>query len=311
MKSPSCVAETRPCERARGIPRKPLLSAGFRPYHTGGGGLREVIQAIGVGRHTGMFRFRVFCGVPPRCRWDKPRRTPPSSGRTGGTVFAGPPQPDIGPGSRRIPQRPFSVPDRRPDRPASGGHQRSISEYCGPSRRVRRTRGSARAAFEDRSGLAHAVKGDRGIDGDTATGAHALEAREHPGPELLGEVRAERFDKSAEAVGHAPVPVVPGVAYREVLTIIGGQRIEHVEGSRTPADGRRRRPQPGSGRRYDLSRPQARPWLYGIVINLVGRHRGRRPAGCGRCRASPPGVRFVQVKGLVEAGVVDRIGERP
>ncbi|UIR22206.1 RNA polymerase sigma factor [Streptomyces spinosirectus] len=26
-------------------------------------------------------------------------------------------------------------------------------------------------------------------------------------------------------------------------------------------------------RRYDLSRPQARPWLYGIVTNLVGRHR--------------------------------------
>ncbi|WP_046258260.1 RNA polymerase sigma factor [Streptomyces sp. WM6386] len=26
-------------------------------------------------------------------------------------------------------------------------------------------------------------------------------------------------------------------------------------------------------RRYDLSRPQARPWLYGIVTNLVGQHR--------------------------------------
>ncbi|MEV7888840.1 RNA polymerase sigma factor [Streptomyces sp. NPDC002817] len=25
--------------------------------------------------------------------------------------------------------------------------------------------------------------------------------------------------------------------------------------------------------RYDLSRPQARPWLYGIVTNLVGQHR--------------------------------------
>ncbi|MFI5683136.1 RNA polymerase sigma factor [Streptomyces sp. NPDC051636] len=26
-------------------------------------------------------------------------------------------------------------------------------------------------------------------------------------------------------------------------------------------------------RRYDLSRPHARPWLYGIATNLVGRHR--------------------------------------
>src|SRR5437867_2774547 len=26
-------------------------------------------------------------------------------------------------------------------------------------------------------------------------------------------------------------------------------------------------------RRYDVSRPQARPWLYGIVTNLVGQHR--------------------------------------
>ncbi|WP_434101016.1 RNA polymerase sigma factor [Streptomyces microflavus] len=26
-------------------------------------------------------------------------------------------------------------------------------------------------------------------------------------------------------------------------------------------------------RRYDLSRPQALPWLYGIVTNLIGRHR--------------------------------------
>jgi RNA polymerase sigma-70 factor (ECF subfamily) len=26
-------------------------------------------------------------------------------------------------------------------------------------------------------------------------------------------------------------------------------------------------------RRYDLTRPHARPWLYGIVTNLVGRHR--------------------------------------
>ncbi|MFI6502037.1 hypothetical protein [Nonomuraea typhae] len=25
--------------------------------------------------------------------------------------------------------------------------------------------------------------------------------------------------------------------------------------------------------RYDLSCPQARPWLYGIATNLIGRHR--------------------------------------
>jgi RNA polymerase sigma factor (sigma-70 family) len=42
--------------------------------------------------------------------------------------------------------------------------------------------------------------------------------------------------------------------------------------------------------RYDVSRPEARPWLYGIVTNLVGRH---RRAEARRLRAlarvAPPG----------------------
>ncbi|GGN85239.1 DNA-directed RNA polymerase sigma-70 factor [Streptomyces albiflavescens] len=45
-------------------------------------------------------------------------------------------------------------------------------------------------------------------------------------------------------------------------------------------------------RRYDLSRPQARPWLYGIVTNLVGQHRraeARRLRALSRVAATAPG----------------------
>ncbi|MGW1209535.1 RNA polymerase sigma factor [Streptomyces sp. NPDC002499] len=44
-------------------------------------------------------------------------------------------------------------------------------------------------------------------------------------------------------------------------------------------------------RRYDLSRPQARPWLYGIVTNLVGQHRraeARRLKALSRVAAASP-----------------------
>jgi RNA polymerase sigma factor (sigma-70 family) len=44
-------------------------------------------------------------------------------------------------------------------------------------------------------------------------------------------------------------------------------------------------------RRYDLSCPQARPWLYGIVTNLVGRHRraeARRLKALSRVAAASP-----------------------
>ena len=45
-------------------------------------------------------------------------------------------------------------------------------------------------------------------------------------------------------------------------------------------------------RRYDLSRPQARPWLYGIVTNLVGQHRraeARRLKALARVAGASPG----------------------
>ncbi|MFE4214729.1 RNA polymerase sigma factor [Streptomyces sp. NPDC056844] len=45
-------------------------------------------------------------------------------------------------------------------------------------------------------------------------------------------------------------------------------------------------------RRYDLSRPQARPWLYGIVTNLVGGHRraeARRLRALSRAASTAPG----------------------
>lgn len=45
-------------------------------------------------------------------------------------------------------------------------------------------------------------------------------------------------------------------------------------------------------RRYDLSRPQARPWLYGIVTNLVGEHRraeARRLRALSRVASTAPG----------------------
>ncbi|MFF1326859.1 RNA polymerase sigma factor, partial [Streptomyces chartreusis] len=44
-------------------------------------------------------------------------------------------------------------------------------------------------------------------------------------------------------------------------------------------------------RRYDLARPQARPWLYGIVTNLVGQHRraeARRLEALSRVAGSAP-----------------------
>ncbi|MGP3754156.1 RNA polymerase sigma factor [Streptomyces sp. IBSNAI001] len=47
-------------------------------------------------------------------------------------------------------------------------------------------------------------------------------------------------------------------------------------------------------RRYDLSRPQARPWLYGIVTNLVGGHRraeARRLRALSRAASTAPGER--------------------
>ncbi|MEV8227369.1 RNA polymerase sigma factor [Streptomyces sp. NPDC079167] len=46
-------------------------------------------------------------------------------------------------------------------------------------------------------------------------------------------------------------------------------------------------------RRYDLSRPQARPWLYGIVTNLVGGHRraeARRLRALSRAASTAPGA---------------------
>lgn len=44
-------------------------------------------------------------------------------------------------------------------------------------------------------------------------------------------------------------------------------------------------------RRYDVSRPQARPWLYGIVTNLVGQHRraeARRLKALSRVATTSP-----------------------
>lgn len=44
-------------------------------------------------------------------------------------------------------------------------------------------------------------------------------------------------------------------------------------------------------RRYDLSRPHARPWLYGIITNLVGQHRrseARRLKALSRVAATSP-----------------------
>ena len=44
-------------------------------------------------------------------------------------------------------------------------------------------------------------------------------------------------------------------------------------------------------RRYDVSRPQARPWLYGIVTNLVGQHRraeARRLRALSRAATASP-----------------------
>ena len=44
-------------------------------------------------------------------------------------------------------------------------------------------------------------------------------------------------------------------------------------------------------RRYDLSRPHARPWLYGIVTNLVGQHRraeARRLKALARVATTSP-----------------------
>ncbi|MEU2133871.1 RNA polymerase sigma factor [Streptomyces sp. NPDC018352] len=51
-------------------------------------------------------------------------------------------------------------------------------------------------------------------------------------------------------------------------------------------------------RRYDLSRPQARPWLYGIVTNLVGEHR----------RAE---ARHLRALARVAVGVPDEAGGEP
>ncbi|MFD7499325.1 RNA polymerase sigma factor [Streptomyces sp. NPDC059832] len=51
-------------------------------------------------------------------------------------------------------------------------------------------------------------------------------------------------------------------------------------------------------RRYDLSRAQARPWLYGIVTNLVGEHR----------RAE---ARHLRALARVAAGVPDEGGGEP
>ncbi|MET8745623.1 RNA polymerase sigma factor [Streptomyces sp. NPDC004728] len=51
-------------------------------------------------------------------------------------------------------------------------------------------------------------------------------------------------------------------------------------------------------RRYDLSRAQARPWLYGIVTNLVGEHR----------RAE---ARHLRALARVAAGVPDEGGSEP
>ncbi|MFJ8537418.1 RNA polymerase sigma factor [Streptomyces sp. NPDC093591] len=45
-------------------------------------------------------------------------------------------------------------------------------------------------------------------------------------------------------------------------------------------------------RRYDLSHAHARPWLYGIATNLIGRHRreeARRLRALSRVAALPPG----------------------
>lgn len=45
-------------------------------------------------------------------------------------------------------------------------------------------------------------------------------------------------------------------------------------------------------RRYDLSHAHARPWLYGIATNLIGRHRreeARRLRALSRMAALPPG----------------------
>ncbi|MEU1536455.1 RNA polymerase sigma factor [Streptomyces fagopyri] len=63
-------------------------------------------------------------------------------------------------------------------------------------------------------------------------------------------------------------------------------------------------------RRYDLSRPQAVPWLYGITTNLIGRH---KRAEARRLRALSRAASTVPVEGsgegeAMEDRVVARVG---
>jgi RNA polymerase sigma-70 factor, ECF subfamily len=65
--------------------------------------------------------------------------------------------------------------------------------------------------------------------------------------------------------------------YRYVARRLGPEAAEDV-GAETFAVAFRGRD------RYDLTRADARPWLYGIATNLIGQHRRaeRRRAQCGR-----------------------------
>lgn len=65
-------------------------------------------------------------------------------------------------------------------------------------------------------------------------------------------------------------------------------------------------------RRYDLSRPQARPWLYGIVTNLVGGHRraeARRLRALSRAASTDPGDGSGDASGDGEP-LADRVAAR-
>jgi RNA polymerase sigma factor (sigma-70 family) len=62
--------------------------------------------------------------------------------------------------------------------------------------------------------------------------------------------------------------------------------------------------------RYDLTRPDARPWLYGIATNLIGRHRRaeiRQYRAFARTGADPVTESFTdQVDARVSAGTAGR-----
>lgn len=60
-------------------------------------------------------------------------------------------------------------------------------------------------------------------------------------------------------------------------------------------------------RRYDLAHAHARPWLYGIATNLIGRHRreeARRLRALSRMAALPP----ARQDGGPEAAVTEKLG---